>query len=224
MSPEGESPSPKRAEEYSRGMPSDNEPTAALTSRTAIAAALLLVGAIIVMAIVLQGCDGGDDSKTATSTAGEPGYVTTGTVAPDFTLTSLEGETVSLSDYTGRPVLINFWASWCPPCREEFPELASAREAHADSGFEILGVTSNDSEDGARRFVADAKAEWPMLPDTGGATWAAYGGVGLPTSFFIDAEGIVQRVHIGPLNEEQLADQLSAIGVPGEATEAEDAA
>ncbi|MEA2026807.1 MAG: redoxin domain-containing protein, partial [Chloroflexota bacterium] len=93
-------------------MPPDDPPkTAALTSRTAVVAALLLGGAIMLMAIVLQGC-GGDDESAA-------GPVTEGVAAPDFELTSLEGETMALSDFAGRPLMINFWASWCPPCREE---------------------------------------------------------------------------------------------------------
>ena len=197
-------------------MPRDAEPTAALTSRTAVIATLLLAGAIIVMVIVVQGWPDGND--------GASGPVVEGVDAPDFTLANLEGEAVSLSDYAGRPVLINFWASWCPPCREEFPVLAGAREAHADSGFEVLGVTHNDGVEQSRQFVTDSAAEWPILPDTDDVAWGAYGGVGLPTSYFVDADGVVQRVHIGPVTEEQMANQLAAIGVTDGTDQAEDAA
>ncbi|MGD8485343.1 MAG: TlpA disulfide reductase family protein [Chloroflexota bacterium] len=219
---------------------SQPEPTAAITSRSAVIAAVLLLAAIVVAVVFLQAADDGEEpgltdaSTAAPVAAGSPavgaspaaapaaGFVTEGVVAPDFTLTSLEGEVVSLSDYAGRPVLLNFWASWCPPCREEFPVFAEARAAYAADGFEILGVTRNDQPDASRRFVADSGAEWVMLPDPDDAVWQAYGPVGLPTSYFIDAEGVVQRVHIGPVDEEQLADHLAAIDVPGDATTAEE--
>jgi len=198
-------------------VPRDDEPTAALTSRTAVIATLLLAGAIILMVIVVQGWDDGGDATAS-------GPVVEGSIARDFTLTSLDGQPVSLSDYAGHPVLINFWASWCPPCREEFPVLADARTAYADSGFEVLGVTHNDGPVESRRFVEDSGAEWPMLPDSEDAVWATYGGVGLPTSYFVDADGVVQRVHIGPVTNEQLTDHLAAIGLPAETVQAEGAA
>lgn len=186
--------------------PHEKPRTAAITSRSAVVATLLLAGAVIVMALVLQGCSEADD-----------GPIVAGSSAPGFTLTSLEGQQVSLSDYEGRPVLVNFWASWCPPCRDEFPELAKAREAHLDSGFEILGVTRNDAAEKSREFAEASGAEWPILPDPDDAAWEAFSPVGVPTSYFIDPDGVVQRVHIGPLSGEQLGDHLAAIGVPAEA-------
>lgn len=194
-------------------MTQDDAPkTAALTSRTAVIATVALAGAIMFMTAVVY-LNGKDDSDAATG----GGTVSTGSVAPDFTLESLDGETVSLSDYSGRPVLINFWASWCPPCRDEFPVLAEAHTAYADSGFEILGVIRNDAPDRAQQFVDDSGAGWPMLIDRDGVG-NAYGALGLPSSYFVDAEGIIERVHIGPVSEEQLADHLAAIGVPPPST------
>ena len=191
--------------QYSLAVPDPEEPkTAAVTSRAAVVATLALAGAVLVMALVLQ-CSGDD------APAGGP--VSEGMVAPDFELVSLDGERVALSDFAGRPVMINFWASWCPPCRDEFPVLAEARAEHLDAGFEILGVTRNDGEEYSRRFVEDSGAAWPMLPDTDSVAWRAYGAIGLPTSYFVDAEGIVQRFHIGPLNYDQLANHLAAIGL-----------
>ena len=199
---------------YSPRMPQDppaQEPTAALTSRAAVVAALLLFVAIVLAAVVLQGRAGDEPAEPAA--AAPAGPVHEGMVAPDFTLTSLDGENVSLSDYAGRPLLVNFWASWCPPCRDEFPALARAHEAHADDGFEILGVTYNDQPDLARAFVEDSGAAWPILYDPDHVAWDAFSPVGPPTSYFVDAEGVVQRVHIGAVNDEQLASHLAAIGL-----------
>lgn len=188
-------------------MPEDEQPkTAAVTSRSAVIATLLLAVAVVVVAIVMQGF-GSDETPTT-----KP--VTEGTAAPDFELSTLAGDAMALSDYSGRPVMINFWASWRPPCREEFPVLADARAAHAGEGFEILGVIRHDSDELSGRFVAESAAEWPMLPDHDSVAWGAYHPPGLPTSYFIDADGVVQRVHIGPVSETQIANHLAAIGLP----------
>lgn len=192
--------------------PPENEPTAALTSRTAVVAALLLFVAMLVAVFVLQGC--ASDEPDGSSTGGAPsGPVREGMVAPAFTLTSLDGETVSLSDYAGRPVLVNFWASWCPPCRDEFPALVRAYADHREDGLEILGVTYNDQAEQARAFAEESGAEWPILSDPDHEAWDAFSPVGPPTSYFVDADGIVQRVHIGAVDEEQLASHLTAIGL-----------
>lgn len=201
--------------EYSQAMPQDRpqqEPTAALTSRTAVVAALLLFGAILLAVVVLQGRAGEVADDPAAEVA-RSGPVREGVAAPDFALTSLDGEITSLSDYAGQPVLVNFWASWCPPCREEFPALVRAYETNAADGLEILGVTYNDQPDLARAFAEESAAEWPILSDPDHLAWDAYSPVGPPTSYFIDADGIVQRVHIGAVNDEQLADYLAAIGL-----------
>ena len=189
----------------------ENEPTAALTSRGAVVAALLLFVAIVAV-VLLQGC-ASDEPEEASTGAALSGPVREGMVAPQFTLTSLDGETVSLSDYAGQPVLVNFWASWCPPCRDEFPALVRAYEAHRDDGLEILGVTYNDQAEAARAFADDSGAEWPILSDPDHDAWDAFSPVGPPTSYFVDADGIVQRVHIGAVDEEQLASHLAAIGL-----------
>jgi peroxiredoxin len=196
-------------------MPQDQprpEPTAALTSRTAVVAALLLFAAIVLAVVVLQGC-AGEEADDSAAEAAPAGPAREGMAAPDFTLTSLDGEELSLSDYAGRPVLVNFWASWCPPCRDEFPALVRAYETHAADGLEILGVTYNDQPDLAREFVDESGAEWPILSDPDHLAWDAYSPVGPPTSYFIDADGIVQKVHIGAVNDEQLTSYLAAIGL-----------
>jgi len=131
--------------------------------------------------------------------------------APDFTLSALDGEPVSLSDYRGRPVLLNFWASWCEPCKIEFPLFEAARQQHAADGLEILGIVHDDSADAAAAFVEEEGSEWPALLDADDAVWTAYAGLSLPTTFFIDREGIVRAISFGPPLSGTLDDQLAKI-------------
>ncbi len=132
--------------------------------------------------------------------------------APPFTLKDLQGRTVSLADYRGRPVLVNFWASWCGPCQQEFPQFVAARTAHAAQGLEVLGVIYKDSTDAALRFMKDHGAEWPGLVDPGGSVATAYGvNIGIPVTFFIDRAGIVRAVSYGPPPQEALDADLARI-------------
>ncbi|MFO1539374.1 MAG: TlpA family protein disulfide reductase [Chloroflexota bacterium] len=132
--------------------------------------------------------------------------------APPIELADLDGRTVRLADYAGRPVIVNFWASWCVPCRDEFPAFVAARAAHADAGLEVLGIIHKDLPDPARAFAAAQGAAWPLLPDPGEVVYDAYRGVGgIPISVFIDGGGIVRAVSFGPLSETALALQLARI-------------
>jgi cytochrome c biogenesis protein CcmG/thiol:disulfide interchange protein DsbE len=142
------------------------------------------------------------------------GHPLAGRAAPQIELATLDGEAVSLAALRGRPVLVNFWATWCLPCRDEFPLLAAAYAAHADEGLEILGVVHDDTADGARAFARDMGATWPMLADPDDKVWADYLGVAMPTSFFIDADGVVRAASLGAFSEEGLAALLGTILPP----------
>ena len=131
--------------------------------------------------------------------------------APDIDLLTLDGERVALSDLRGQPVLINFWATWCPPCREEFPLMVDAYAEHADAGLEILGILHYDTADGARQFAAEMGADWPILEDPESIAYADYIVPGLPTSYFVDSEGIVRAFSLGGFTEAGLASQLETI-------------
>lgn len=129
-----------------------------------------------------------------------------GALAPDFTLDTLDGTHVTLSELRGRPVLINFWASWCTPCRIEMPDLVRAYEAYKDQGFLILGIdlTYQDSIPDVRAFVKEFKMTFPVLLDTSGEVSQGYRLLGLPLSVFVDREGIIRRIHIGAMTKDQI--------------------
>lgn len=127
-----------------------------------------------------------------------------GFTAPEFTLQTPDGRTISLSDLRGSPVLINLWTSWCPPCRAEMPALQRTYDAYHDQGFEILAVnaTNQDNLGDALGFVQEHGLTFPILLDMNGAMSNSYQLRSLPTSFFIDRQGIIREVVIGgPMSE-----------------------
>ena len=111
----------------------------------------------------------------------------------------------------GRPVLVNFWASWCIPCREEFPLFKRARQDPANEQLVILGILYQDSEDEALDFMRAQGASWPALEDPGGAVAGAYRVAAPPVTFFIDRAGIVRAVSFGPPPEEVFEQYLDRI-------------
>ena len=117
----------------------------------------------------------------------------TGKVAPSFTLVDLEGKKVSLKDYKGRPVLVNFWATWCAPCKLEMPWFEEFRQKYAPQGFEILGIAEDDAgKDVIAKAVKRINVSYPILL-TDQKVAPAYGGVDyLPESFYVDRNGIVE--------------------------------
>lgn len=137
-----------------------------------------------------------------------------GSLAPDFALMQLGGGEVRLSDYRGRPVLINFWASWCPPCRIEMPELVKSYEAHRDQGFVILGVnlTYLDDLPDVEAFVEEFHMSFPVLLDERGlVAERLYRLRGLPMSVFVNRVGVIARIQYGALSRSQLEDYVGEI-------------
>jgi cytochrome c biogenesis protein CcmG/thiol:disulfide interchange protein DsbE len=132
---------------------------------------------------------------------------------PAFEATTMEGEAFSSDALAGRPALINVWASWCIPCVEEHPLLLATAEAYAGE-LSVVGIVYQDSVDGARVFLARyGDGGWPDLLDPSGRIAVDLGVTGPPETFFVDAAGIVRYRHVGPLNEQVLAEQLAAIGL-----------
>lgn len=175
---------------------------------------IVLVGIVAVVAgvIVLNtpiAGPGGEGSPGASSfIVGSP---LLGKPAPDFTLTSLDDTPVRLSDYRGRPLIVNFWASWCIPCRDEFPQFVAARAQHAAEGLEILGIIRQDAADAAAAFARQHGASWPLLMDPEETAWKSYQGLGVPSTYFIDRQGVVRATSLGPVSASALPTQLAKI-------------
>ena len=136
--------------------------------------------------------------------------------APDFRLTGLDGGTVDLTAYRGRPVVVNFWASWCRPCIQEFPLLAAARARHRADGLEVIGVLApSDARDRARALVRGHGGRWPVGVDRGGGpageTAIAYGVAGLPETYFVRRDGSLAVRQLGELSERSLRENLAHI-------------
>lgn len=134
-----------------------------------------------------------------------------GQPAPDFSLQTIDGQTVSLASLRGRPVIINFWASSCLPCRDEFPLLVSAYQKYSPDGLQIVGVIHDDGPDTASQFAKTYGARWPLALDADHAAWNAYRGQFLPLSYFIDRAGIIRTASYGAPPSGFLDDQIKQI-------------
>lgn len=152
---------------------------------------------------------------TAAATGGAPPpSPREGFSAPDFTLDLLEGGQVTLSDLRGKVVLVNFWATWCPPCRAEMPAIEKIYQSFKPLGLEVLAinVTNQDSETAANVFARDLDLNFPIPLDRNGETAARYALRGLPSSYFIDREGVIRSVVVGgPMNEALIQSKVEEI-------------
>ncbi len=146
--------------------------------------------------------------NTAENTpAPRPGFL-----APDFELSDLQGTAVRLSQLRGQIVLINFWATWCPPCQAEMPALQAIYEEYQSNGFIILGINTTSSEvvSTIPDFVAAHGLTFPILLDPQDKATSAYQITGMPTSFLVGRDGIIQQAIVGPINESVLRSWLSS--------------
>jgi thiol-disulfide isomerase/thioredoxin len=125
-----------------------------------------------------------------------------GALAPDFLLERLDDGELRLSEFRGRAVVLNFWATWCEPCRKEMPLFVEAYDRYRDEGLEIVAVNLQEGKDGIRGFAADFGMDFAIGIDRDGEVGDDYRLLGLPTTFFIDPNGVVQHVFRGPVIEE----------------------
>jgi len=151
---------------------------------------------------------------TPTSGADRMFGLRVGNTAPGFSLTTLDGAvTVSLAQFEGQPVLINFWASWCLPCRSETPALELAYQEYQPQGLVILGINTaaQDTLKETQSFADEFDVSYPLLWGETDEVPDAYGILGLPTSVFLDTEGRGQRVYIGGMSDAQIKEFIAEI-------------
>jgi peroxiredoxin len=118
--------------------------------------------------------------------------------ARDFSLVDAEGNTVRLSDYRGQVVVLDFWATWCPPCRKEIPGFVALQSKYAEQGVVVIGVSLDDGWPKVRSFMGQYGINYPIVLDARGEVPSLYGGIkGIPTTFVIDRDGIIRTVHEG---------------------------
>lgn len=134
-----------------------------------------------------------------------------GNLAPEFQAITDSGETIALADLRGQVVLLNFWATWCGPCRVEMPAFQEQFAARADQGFTILAVNNAESPDAVRNFRAELGLTFPLVLDPAGAIQAQYGVFSYPTSLLLDRDGVIVARHFGLLTAEQLDQWLASV-------------
>ena len=175
----------------------------------------LLVGAGIGL-LVFRG-DPTPPAEATTSTNVDTGStaevgLAVGNQPPDFTLTdAASGAQVSLSDFQGQPLLINFWATWCGPCRIEMPFLEAAFQEHQDQGFAVLAVDFDEPLPAVAAFGEELGLSFNLLLDPGGEVQNLFRIRAYPTSYFIGTDGTIASVHLGVMTEGQVAENMELI-------------
>ena len=140
-----------------------------------------------------------------------------GEPAPHFELATMSGDSLGLDDLAGEVVILNFWASWCIPCRQEHPALVRATERYEPGKVRVLGVLYQDEPANARRFMERFGGEWETVLDPGTRTAIDFGVYGVPETFFLDGIGRIAYKHIGPLNWEIIESKVDSILAVGQA-------
>ncbi len=157
---------------------------------------------LMVLVPLLTGCSAG--SETLGAQVGE--------LAPEFQLQNLDGQTVSLSSLRGSPVMLNFWATWCPPCREEMPYMQQIHEEWSGRGLVLLAIDVGESPAQVESFMQSHNLSLPVLLDTKKNVAQKYNISGIPTTFFIDKDGVIQEKIIGAFpNKGAIEKHLSKI-------------
>lgn len=145
-----------------------------------------------------------DETDTAPAAPAETGETAEDYTAPDFTAYTLTGEAARLSDFAGKPVVINFWATWCPPCRQELPGFENAWQQYGDDVVFLMVECGGESVDEVETFVAEGGYTFPVYVDSDGSGAAAYGINAIPVTALVDAEGKLFAYQVGAVEEDSL--------------------
>ncbi len=167
---------------------------------------------LVVFGLVLFGEQGGSGVTTAGQEAARPEASGGGESAFPFSITFFDGSTFDLAQHLetdGRPVFLNFWASWCPPCRAEMPDISEAAAAHPEVKF--IGIAVSDEETPAREYATEVQVGYPLGFDTTGVIEAHYPSPGLPATFLISEQGEVVRTYVGQMSPELIEELITEL-------------
>lgn len=183
-----------------------------MTQRKIIGFAVLvpttLIGLLLIWAVIQN--DGNPGGLAVNQTLGKRNV--SAQERASFELPSIDGDgMVQLSDFLGKVVLVDFWSSWCPPCRQESPALEAAYEDFRDLGVEFVGIAIWDVESKTRKFRDAFELEYPIVSDSNGRVAVEWGVVGIPEKFFVDREGRVVKKYTGPMTRDKLGLELREV-------------
>ncbi len=162
-------------------------------------------GVLVVVAIILLIVSSGGSGCGVTHTArmNQP--------MDDFKLKDIDGNTVQLSDYRGKTVLVNFWATWCPPCKLEMPTLKDYYEKHKDDGFVILAIDARESLSQVREYAYGMKLTFPVLLDEQACAINGFGISSFPTSIIVGPDGVIKKIHIGMFEPDMMEEEVTPL-------------
>lgn len=168
-----------------------------------IGTGLIAIGVMLVLLLSDQAAASTQDFSTVPVQVDFP--------APELTLTNLDGEAASLADYRGKTVLVNLWATWCPPCREEMPTLLAFYEEYKSKDFVLIAVNQGDTAQDVELFVAQYGLTFPVWLDQGSAAGRAFSTMNLPSSYVIDRGGQVRLMWICGISKKNLEKHVPTI-------------